>query len=60
MRVLFDKLKTRYNVDVLTRTAKIAYRETISRAAKGHHWHKKQTGGVGQFGEVLLRIKPLE
>jgi elongation factor G len=38
---------------------RIAYRETVTRKADGHHRHKKQSGGRGQFGECYVRIKPL-
>lgn len=59
LRVMLERLKDRFNVEVDTHPPKIAYRETISIKAEGHHRHKKQTGGAGQFGEVFLRIEPL-
>lgn len=59
LRLLLERLANR-GLHVDTKPPKIAYRETITGKAEGHHRHRKQSGGAGQFGEVFLRVEPNE
>ncbi len=54
-----ERIRAQHRLEVDAHPPTIPYRETISAAAEGHHRHRKQSGGAGQFGEVFLRVKPL-
>jgi elongation factor G len=57
--IILDKIKTNQKIEVETHVPKIAYRETIGKKSGAEYTHKKQTGGHGQYGKVVLEIAPL-
>lgn len=59
LQVAIDRLKSRFNMQVLTKKPTVPYKETIRKSISVHGRHKKQSGGHGQFGDVHLDIAPL-
>ena len=59
LRVATERLADRFQVPVTTRPPTVGYRETIRKPVSIRGRHKKQSGGHGQFGDVVLEIKPL-
>jgi elongation factor G len=59
VEITTEKLKKRYNVDVLLKPPKIPYRETIKGRSDVQGKYKKQTGGRGQYGDVKIKMEPL-
>ena len=59
LRVATERLADRYGVPVMTHPPAVGYRETIRKPITVRGRHKKQSGGHGQFGDVVLEIKPL-
>jgi elongation factor G len=59
LRVAQERLRDRYGVNVKSHTPVIGYQETIRKSITQRGRHKKQSGGHGQFGDVVLDIRPL-
>ncbi|MEP6869408.1 MAG: elongation factor G [Novosphingobium sp.] len=60
LAVALKRLQRRYGVAVSVRQPGVAYKETVRRKVEQHGRHKKQSGGHGQFGDVIIELRPLE
>jgi elongation factor G len=60
IEVAIDKIRRKFGADLQVRLPRVPYRETITRVTQSEYRHKKQSGGHGQYGHVLLRLEPME
>ena len=56
--VALDRIRRKFGADLMSKLPKVAYRETITQVTKSEYRHKKQSGGHGQYGHVLIRLEP--
>jgi elongation factor G len=59
LKVAVERLQSKYGLRLTTHRPRIPYKETIRKPAKQRGRHKRQTGGHGQFGDVVVEIRPL-
>ena len=60
LNIVLDNIKEKGKIGIVTRKPRIAYRECITKSASAEYTHKKQSGGHGQYGRVIMEVKPIE
>ncbi len=59
INMILDKIRSSQKIEMETHIPHVAYRETITKPADAEYTHKKQSGGHGQYGKVVIQVKPL-
>ncbi len=59
LRIALERLKNKYSIEAETHPRQVPYKETIRKSVEVRGRHKKQSGGHGQFGDVVVDIKPM-
>ncbi len=60
LEIMIDRMKREFGVEANVGKPQVAYREAITGSAEAEHKYIKQTGGKGQYGHVVLTLKPME
>lgn len=60
VEVAMERVRRKFGTELELQLPRVPYKETITTVARAEYKHKKQTGGHGQYGHVLLRLEPLE
>ncbi len=59
LQVIKSRLADKFDVNVTLKAPKVPYRETVKKKVEATHKHKKQSGGKGQYGHVIIDLEPL-
>ena len=60
IHVIIERMMSKYHANVELGTPKVPYFETVAKSTEVSHKYKKQTGGRGQYGDVSIKVEPLE
>lgn len=60
INMILDRIREKQKIEIQTKVPKVAYRETITKASNAEYTHKKQSGGHGQYGRVVIEVAPLQ